>query len=233
MTARADKILVLDVDGVVVHPGSPSQRSNVPWTAQLERDLGIPPSVLVKRFFAQDAGRSVSLMESCSIGEMAVEDALSAVLIQIGFSGGVETVLQYWFEHDSHVDRNLLALVAQLRDEVGLKCYLATSQEHRRASYLWNDLGLSNHFEGMFYSARVGFSKKTPAFYQAVGETIGIRGADSVYFDDRPEFVQYAASAGWASSLYESPACIAAHPTVTRWRSEAPRPKLGLGTGHK
>ncbi|MDF3982169.1 HAD-IA family hydrolase [Luteibacter sp. PPL554] len=228
MTAHAEKILVLDVDGVVVHPGSPSQRSNVPWTAQIERDLGIPPSILVKRFFGQDAGRSMSLMESCSIGEMAVEEALSAVLLQIGYRGSVETVLEYWFEHDSHVDRDLLELIAQLRDELGLKCYLATSQEHRRASYLWNDLGLSSHFEDMFYSARVGLSKKTPAFYQAVGETIGIERTESVYFDDRLEFVQLAASAGWASSLYEAPSCITAHPAVTRWRSEAPQ---GLGAG--
>jgi putative hydrolase of the HAD superfamily len=232
MNSRAETILVLDVDGVVVHPGSPLQRSKFPWTAQLERDLGIPPSLLIKRFFAQDAGRAVSLMESCSIGEMSVEEALSAVLSQIGYSGNVETVLQYWFEHDAHVDQELLALVEQLRNELGVKCFLATSQEHRRASYLWDDLGLRRHFDGMYYSARVGLSKKTSAFYQAVGEAIGIEGADSVYFDDRLEFVQSAASAGWVSSLYESLSSIAAHPAITRWRSETARPSLGRGTGH-
>lgn len=217
MTDTTRRLLILDIDGVVVHPGSTTTRSTESWTAALERDLGIDPAKLVKHFFLPDAGRSTSLMDACSTGEMAVESALYGLMDKLGYSGDVETILSYWFSRDSYVDRSLLALVARLREGFGVKCHLATSQEHRRAAYLWDDIGLRDHFDGMFYSARLGISKKTPAFYDAVTNMLGLDAASAVYFDDRSEFVSIATSAGWSASLYESPSSISNHAIVGEW----------------
>ena len=40
----------------------------------------------------------------------------------------------------------------------GVELHLVTVQEHRRAAYLWHDLGLRERFDGLHHSAAVGLA---------------------------------------------------------------------------
>lgn len=211
---RACKIIFFDVDGVVVHPGTPSVRSDRPWFSNLQADLSIDFAPLSSRFFLSGQ-HSPSLMESCSLGQADITHALTPILDQLGYVGTVEEFLKYWFEHDSYIDTELLRVVAELQTTQGYRCYLATNQEHRRASYLWNELELKDHFDGIYYSAMVGHSKKSPDFYCAVASDFDFA-CPPIYFDDREPFVQIAAEAGWDARLYESVDSLWLHPKLGR-----------------
>ena len=88
--------------------------------------------------------------------------------------------------------------------EYGYACYLATSQEHRRASYIWEELGLRHHFADIFYSAKLGCSKKSVEFFRLIEARLGLPAERLLYFDDRESFVELARSAGWDAYLYDS-----------------------------
>jgi len=210
---RACKAVFFDVDGVVVHSGSSSNRSYQPWFSTLENDLGIDFSSLSERFFASKQN-APSLMESCSLGKSDIADLLGPILNELGYQGDVDDFLRYWFEHDAHVDDALLDLVAVLRVNHGYRCFLATNQEHRRASYLWDVLGLKKYFDGMYYSAKIGFSKKSPEFYRAVEADFDFV-EPPIYFDDRKSFVQIASEAGWDAHLYVSVDSLCEHPRLS------------------
>jgi putative hydrolase of the HAD superfamily len=219
--AEAGKIVFFDVDGVLLHPGNAHGRSSQPWHATLERDLGVEPRRLSEAFFAPVGPGAISLMEACSTGMAVIEEALPPVLAKLGYRGDIETFLRYWFEHDAHVDHALIEEVAALRDRHGCRCYLATSQEHRRAAFIWNELGMRDHFSGMYYTARLGRSKKTADFYRAIAVDFDFASGVPIYFDDREEMVRTAASADWDACLYESIDSLRRHPAIAALRGAA------------
>lgn len=206
--------IFFDVDGVLLHPGNAHGRSPQPWHASLERDLGVDPRRLGEAFFSPTAPGAISWMEACSTGLAAIEEALPPVLAALGYKGDIETFLRYWFERDAHVDHALIDQIALLRDRNGCRCYLATSQEHRRAAFIWDELGMRDHFSGMYYTARLGHSKKTVEFYRAIAEDFDFAAAAPIYFDDREEMVRTAAAAGWDACLYESIESLRRHPAM-------------------
>ena len=210
---RACKAVFFDVDGVVVHPGSSSNRSYQPWFGTLESDLAIDFSSLSERFFAPGLNK-LSPMESCSLGKSDIADVLGPILKDLGYRDAVDDFLQYWFEHDAHVDDALLGIVSVLRVSHGYGCYLATNQEHRRASYLWDVLDLKKHFDGMYHSAKIGCSKKSLKFYRAVEADFDFI-EPPIYFDDREPFVQIASEAGWDAHLYRSLGSLREHPRLS------------------
>jgi putative hydrolase of the HAD superfamily len=210
---RASKVIFFDVDGVVVHPGGRMNRSCQPWFSTLQNDLALDFSALSERFFVPGSD-APSLMELCSLGRLDITDVLGPILKDLRYQGTVGDFLQYWFEHDAYVDDALLRLVEMLRASHGYRCYLATNQEHRRASYLWNVLGLKEHFDGMYYSARLGCSKKSPEFYQVVEADFDFA-KPPIYFDDREPFVQIASDAGWDARLYGSVDSLREHPRLS------------------
>ena len=165
--------------------------------------MGIDPSRLSERFFAPRPN-ATSLMETCATGQAEIGDVLPPILADLGYRGDLETFLRYWFEHDAWVDQALVDAVVLLRNRHGYECYLATSQEHRRAAFIWDELKAKDHFSGMYYSANLGLSKKSTDFYRAVQADFDFSGGRPIYFDDRESLVQVAAAAGWEACLYES-----------------------------
>ena len=93
--------------------------------------------------------------------------------------------------------------------------YVATGQEHHRAHYLWNELGFSKHFVGMFYSADIGYPKTDVRFFETINATLGIdAGQQPLFFDDRPEIVEVSKSAGWDATEFTSILDIQQHPRL-------------------
>jgi putative hydrolase of the HAD superfamily len=183
------KAILVDVDGVlVVHPDPNG------WSGNLESDLGISPSKLQEKFFDRHWNDVVN-------GRAALRDRLTPVLAEIAPDVSTSTLIEYWFANDAHLDQLLLTELLLLRSE-GFELHLATVQEHERACYLWNHLGLRNSFDGMHYAAALGCSKPDNAFYRAV-ESAARLGAESIFFiDDRIENVMAARDCGWAAALW-------------------------------
>ena len=75
--------------------------------------------------------------------------------------------------------------------------YLATNQEHLRAAYLMDTVGLAEHVDGIFYSARLGAKKPQMEFFAKVQAAVGLRGDDLLLIDDSLHNVEAALQAGW------------------------------------
>lgn len=173
--------LMVDVDGVVVHgPGA--------WHDGLKADLGIDPDELHRRFFAAH-------WDDVLAGRADLFDRLDAVLP--GFcTVSSRELADYWFHHDAAVDDRLLADLAEAGRR-GAELHLATDQEHHRARFLWNSLGLRDHFSAMHYAADVGARKIETAFYRAVESRTGLAPDRHCLVDDGERNVVAARRAGW------------------------------------
>lgn len=200
--------LFLDVDGVLVdgYHANPARRRR--WDGTLRGDLGIDPEALQRRFFEPYIERIVA-------GELDLKATLAQVLPELGYTGTVDSFLQYWFEQDSQLNPEMWAAVRTLAQRDDVVLYLATGQEHHRASYLWNDVGLSEVFAGIFYSAQIGHHKSSIAFFAAINERLGIgRDESPLFFDDSSDVVTAAREAGWDAYQFETPRDFLEHPVI-------------------
>ncbi|TWH85489.1 HAD family hydrolase [Novosphingobium taihuense] len=180
---------MVDVDGVLIaHPHLKG------WSVNLEIDLGISPAALHERFFRREWDDVVH-------GRAALRDRLAPALAEIAPAALPDDLIAYWFSNDAHVDHRLLAELQHLRRE-GLELHLATVQEHERAKYIWDNLGLRETFDSIHYSAALGYSKPDHAFYGAV-ESASRLSPDAIFFiDDKIENVAAAKECGWTAALW-------------------------------
>lgn len=182
-------VLMVDVDGVVVRHPDPSG-----WSARIEEDLGIPRAALQAAFFQQH-------WDDIIHGRAALRDRLASVLAEIAPRVGCDQFIRYWFEGDAHLDHDLLDQLAKVR-AAGIPLHLATVQEHERAAYLWDDLGLSQYFDDLHYAARLGAAKPSPDFYAAVEQRTGLPPTAIAFIDDSPRNVEAARARGWTAALW-------------------------------
>jgi putative hydrolase of the HAD superfamily len=180
------KALMIDVDGVVVG-GRPSDGR--PWATDLESDLGLSFGVLRDAFFRP-------YWEDIVTGKADLRERLAGVLAKTAPKPTVEQVLAYWFQQDARLNVDLLKDLAILRSG-GLQTYLATNQEHERAHYLMNTLGLAAHVDGCHYSAALRHRKPHVGFFQTVASRVGLPPGALLLIDDSDENVLAAIDAGW------------------------------------
>ena len=187
-------ILVLDLDGVVVTGNAVGE----PWYENLERDLGIRPPDLQNLFF------HTPRFSSLIVGQADLFEALRQIWPQLRCEVSVEAFVDYWFSSHSGLDKDVLAAVDRVRQE-GRPSFLATNQEHHRARYVWNTLGLSRHFDGMIYSADLGEQKPNEAFFTRAAERLPARTPGEIAFlDDSPANVEAASRIGWNALHYRN-----------------------------
>lgn len=183
------RVLMVDVDGVVIRPRPGG------WGAEMEADLGLPVATLQAHFFGPHWADVV-------LGRAGLHERLGPVLAEIAPHLTSRAVADYWFARDAQLDEALLADLAALR-AAGVRLHLATVQEHERAAYIWNRLGLRDSFDAMHYAADLGCAKPDPAFFTAVQARTGHAPADLVLLDDRHDNVEAARAAGWGGVLWD------------------------------
>ncbi|TAU86161.1 HAD-IA family hydrolase [Rhizobium leguminosarum] len=191
------KVLMVDVDGVLIH-GRPVD--GLPLFTYLERDLGLRVELLQQEFF-QTHWRDII------IGREALEPRLADVLAKIAPHLSAETLIDYWFENDSRLDRNLLEELAALRQS-GITLLLATNQEHRRARYLMEQIGLNAHFDDIIYSAALGHRKPSPDFFRLATERAGVLPGEIAFIDDMAENIEAARQFGWNAAQWTAGATL-------------------------
>jgi putative hydrolase of the HAD superfamily len=182
----AIKALMVDVDGVLID-GRPEDGRH--WHASIEEDLGFTSDTLQEQFFTP-------YWENILLGRAGLMEQLTTVLQTIAPHVSPTQLISYWFEKDSRVVAPLLAELSVARS-AGIRVYLATNQEHLRAAYLMEKLGLAEHVDGIFYSARLGAQKPDMEFFAKVQAAIGLRGEEMLLIDDSRQNIEAALQAGW------------------------------------
>ena len=189
-------VLVLDLDGVVLTPTEP-------WESALPPDLGIPPSEIVRDFF------NASFREVLR-GRLDLYVALHAWLDARGLADRLDYFVSYWFERDGTVDEAVLAAAAEWRARTGGRVFAASNQEHHRAAWLRDRVGLGAHFDEIVYSAALGVCKPERVFFTNAQARMGVTVGQSILFvDDKAENVDGARMSGWRAMLYRGPEALA------------------------
>jgi putative hydrolase of the HAD superfamily len=180
------KALMIDVDGVIVN-GRPADGR--PWSSELATDLGLNFSHLQAAFFKP-------YWEQIVTGQIGLRDCLKGVLSEVAPNVTLDELLAYWFQNDARLNEEFLKELMEARSE-NLQIHLATNQEHERANYLMNTLGLSAYADGCHYSAAIGYRKPSPEFYRIVALQVGLPPDELLLIDDTEENVEAAIKAGW------------------------------------
>jgi putative hydrolase of the HAD superfamily len=198
------KAIIVDVDGVLItHPDAGG------WSANLEHDLGICPTLLHDVFFRRHWDDVVH-------GRAALRDRLAPALAELAPSVSPAALIEYWFGNDAHIDERLLAELQILR-KAGFELHLATVQEHERAAYLWDRLALKDSFDGMHYAAALGYSKPDHAFYRAVEAAVQIEPEAIFFIDDKIDNVEAARECGWTAALWTGESTVRELMHVMQW----------------
>jgi putative hydrolase of the HAD superfamily len=180
------RALMIDVDGVLVD-GRPEDGRH--WQTSVEEDLGFTSDALHEHFFAP-------YWEAVVLGRSGLMEPLMTALQKIAPQVSPAEFVSYWFERDSRLVAPFLAELSFVRS-AGLRVYLATNQEHLRAAYLMEKLGLAEHVDGIFYSARLGAKKPDREFFAKVQAAVGLCGEELLLIDDSRQNVEGALKAGW------------------------------------
>jgi putative hydrolase of the HAD superfamily len=182
----AIKALMVDVDGVLVD-GRPEDGRH--WQASMEEDLGFASETLHQQFFAP-------YWETIVLGRAGLMELLMTALQKIAPHINPAKFVSYWFERDSRLVAPLLQELSLVRSG-GVRVYLATNQEHLRAAFLMDNLGLAEHVDGIFYSARLGAKKPDMEFFAKVQAAVGLCGEEMLLIDDSRQNIDAALRAGW------------------------------------
>lgn len=181
------KVLLLDADGVSIIGG---QR----FSDRFVKDFGVAPAAL-DIFFKND-------FNDCLMGRRDLKQALEPYLPQWGWTKSVDELLAYWFADGVIKNDPVLSLAQDLRGD-GIMCYLTSNQDKYRGEYLWRTFGLFSYFDGNYFSANAGYTKRFPEFFMYLLGTIDdIRPEEILYWDDDEENVASAESVGINAHLF-------------------------------
>jgi putative hydrolase of the HAD superfamily len=177
---------MVDVDGVLID-GRPEDGRH--WHTSVEEDLGFTSTTLHEQFFAP-------YWENIVLGRAGLMEHLMTALQKIAPHVSPAEFVSYWFERDSRLAAPFLEELSLVRSE-GIRVYLATNQEHLRAAYLMENLGLAEHVDGIFYSACLGAKKPNLEFFAKVQAAVGLCGEELLLIDDSRQNIEAALKAGW------------------------------------
>jgi putative hydrolase of the HAD superfamily len=179
------KVLVFDVDGVLVEPWG--------FAKFLQREH---PQIAVQtvEFFR-------GVFSDCLIGKADMREELPSFLARWGWPHSLDEFLRLWFEAESATDARLLAAVQQAR-AAGIRAVVATNQERHRLAYLREQMDFGTHFDALYASAHLGMTKPAARFFEAVTTDLAVPVDQVIFWDDSQANVDAARAHGWQSELY-------------------------------
>lgn len=202
------RAVFFDVDGVLVHGYHARPELTRRWNENLLADLGVDPERFTQEFIFD------IFIKKVVVGQVSLVEALDRRLPSLGFKGSPMVFVNYWLTHDSELNEPLLDLVRKLKQRDDLRLYIATNQDHMRALWLWQNMGLGSLFEDIFYSARVGIRKPEAGFFDFVEQRIGKQSEPPLFFDDTPKVIDGARAAGWEAVQFDTIDDFTGHPWI-------------------
>jgi putative hydrolase of the HAD superfamily len=202
------RALVFDVDGVLVHGYHARPERTRRWDENLLADLGVDPDQFREEFIFD------IFITRVVTGKMSLIEALDRRLPGLGYRGSSMAFAQYWLANDSQLNTELLDAIRRLKARDDVRLFIATNQDHMRAQWLWQTMGLSEVFEDIFYSARIGMTKAHKDFFAFADARMGGTNGKPLFFDDTQKVIDMAHKAGWEAVLFDTNAQFFDHPWV-------------------
>jgi putative hydrolase of the HAD superfamily len=178
-------VLMLDVDGVLVHE---------PPVEVFARDAALDAAMASIR-----AELTAEDWQSLATGQSDLLERIGEIVRALTLPVTAEQMLDYWYPSETHLDAAVLDAAKRVRAG-GMRVFLATNQEHRRARYLMETLELASIFDGIAYSAALGHRKPSPEYFAAAAAKVSARASDIVFIDDNEGNVDAARLAGWRAT---------------------------------
>lgn len=113
-----------------------------------------------------------------------------------GFAVEAQAILDYWFSADAHPCGQMLDMMDRA-NAAGLRQIIATNNEHRRSSYIENEMGYGDRIEMLYSSGRMGVAKPDAAYFRAIEADTGLAPHEIFFVDDYQENIDAAAACGW------------------------------------
>ncbi len=184
-------VLLVDVDGVLII-GRDAERT--PWATDLQKTFGFDKAALQAHFFAPYWSDIVT-------GKDALLPRLDQALKVMGSSITATELRDYWFANDAYKNTEMIRWLDCQRQR-GSRVMLATNQDHERADYLMQDLGLCDHVDGIYYSAALGVAKPDRVFFDKIATRERQNVSQLILIDDTAANVEAAQQAGWRAIHY-------------------------------
>lgn len=189
------KLLCMDIDGVII-TGRAGDGAH--WSTDLQKAMGITRAQLKEAFFKPH-------WRDIVIGRKPMRPCLDDALATIPNAPDADDLIAFWFATDSAINTPLLAVTDRLRAD-GLRIVLATNQEPLRSAYLWDQIGLRNHFDAIYSSGALGIPKPDPGFFTAITARENLAPSDIAFLDDSAENCAAARDTGWHAGHVGTPA---------------------------
>ena len=182
------KVVLFDLDGIVM-----VGRKEY-FSARYAREHGVPQEDVNEFFEGQ--------FKRCSFGQCDLKEEILPYLQKWKWPGTVDGFIQEWFSAESTVDNRVLGIIDALRKS-GRMCYVASRQEKHRMQYLWDQVGLSHHFDGTFCTCDIGFDKSQREYWDCVIAALGLPPEEIMFFDDTQKNVDMAKEMGIDAHFYD------------------------------
>lgn len=202
------RAVVFDVDGVLVHGYHARPERQRRWDENLLADLGVDPDRFREEFIFD------IFITRVVTGKTSLIEALDRRLPGLGYKGSSMAFAQYWLARDSQLNTDLIEAIRRLKARDDVRLFIATNQDHMRAQWLWQTLGLGEIFEDIFYSARVGMTKAHKGFFAFADQRMGPLDERPLFFDDTQKVIDMAHKAGWEAVLFDTNVQFLDHPWV-------------------
>ncbi|MGI4775522.1 MAG: HAD family hydrolase, partial [Janthinobacterium lividum] len=165
------KAIIFDLDGVLFK--AYNDNGNYLWSRSIKDDLGIT-SKHFSVIFSEKWDRIIR-------GKMDLNEHLKSIFQEKIFKDLTTTpqqYIQYWLDHDHHVNQDVLSLVKSLK----IQCYLGTNQEALRTSHILNTVG--SYFKSCFASFQISFIKPERQFFLHIENALSLLPHELLLVDD-------------------------------------------------
>lgn len=180
------KAVVFDVDGVIVV-------NKEIFSEMYSRKNGIPAHELTPFFTGP--------FQDCLTGKADLKTILKTEIHRFKHSGSIDEFLDIWFKSEHNIAEDVVELVKSLKQK-GLIVAIATNQEEYRTKYIEENMGLGQHFQHIFSSARIGHMKPSRDFFAHVQKSLGVKPQEILFIDDSEANVKGAKDFGMNAHFY-------------------------------
>jgi putative hydrolase of the HAD superfamily len=181
-------IIAWDFDGVL---NRNIENGQFLWAENFEADLGQSLSMFNQHIFDVN-------FDAVITGREDLRDRVESWSKAVGFSGGPDALLAYWFAKDSFPDPSMLEIIETLSSH-GIRQVIATNNEARRTRFIEAEMGYATLVEHVFCSGRMGVRKPDLTFFKAVTSSLDVEPQDMLLIDDAKANTEQAALLGWRS----------------------------------
>jgi putative hydrolase of the HAD superfamily len=161
------------------------------WAKNFEADLGQSLAAFYHHIFDANFDEVIT-------GREDLRDRVESWSKAVGYPGGPDALIAYWFAKDSFPDPSMLEIIETLSSH-GIRQVIATNNEERRTRFIETEMGYAALVEHVFSSGRMGMRKPQPEFFETVTSALRVEPQDMLLIDDTKANTEQAVLLGWSS----------------------------------